>query len=170
MKNIILVGMPGSGKSTLGILLAKKINYGYIDSDSIIVAQEGKLLPQLIEELGNEGFLDLEARVNRSLTVQRCVIATGGSAIYRGEVIEKMKENGVVVYLKIPYEEVERRLGDLKKRGVVLKNGYTLKDLYEERAPLYEKHADYTVELDNSSVEIGAEKVRQAILAEISDD
>lgn len=170
MKNIILVGMPGSGKSTLGILLAKKINYGYIDSDSVIVAQEGKLLPQLIEELGNEGFLDLEARVNRSLTVQRCVIATGGSAIYRGEVIGKMKENGVVVYLKIPYEEVKRRLGDLKKRGVVLKNGYTLKDLYEERAPLYEKHADYIVELDDSSVEIGAEKVRQAILAEISDD
>ncbi len=169
MKNIILVGMPGSGKSTLGILLAKKIHYGYIDSDSVIVAQEGKLLPELIEEMGNEGFLDLEARVNRSLNVRRCVIATGGSAIYRGDVIGKMKENGVAVYLKIPYEEVERRLGDLKKRGVVLRDGYTLRDLYEERAPLYEKHADYIVELTDSSVESSAEKVRQVIAAELTE-
>ncbi|MBQ8185782.1 MAG: shikimate kinase [Clostridia bacterium] len=170
MKNIILVGMPGSGKSTLGILLAKKIHYGYIDSDSIIVAMSGKLLPELIEELGNEGFLDLEARVNGSIKVQRCVIATGGSAIYRGGVIEKMKENGIVVYLKIPYEEVERRLGDLKKRGVVLRDGYTLRDLYAERAPLYEMHADYIVELSEDSVEDSAEKVRQAILAELEED
>lgn len=170
MKNIILVGMPGCGKSTLGILLAKKVNYGYIDSDSVIVAQEGKLLPQLIEELGNEGFLDLEAKVNRSLNVRRCVIATGGSAIYRGDVIERMKDNGIVVYLKIPYDEVERRLGDLKTRGVVLKEGYTLKDLYQERDPLYEMHADYIVGLTDGSVEESAEKIRQTILAEIADE
>ena len=170
MKNIILVGMPGSGKSTLGILLAKKILYGYIDSDSVIVATKGKLLPELIEELGNDEFLELEAQVNSSLTVKRCVIATGGSAIYRGDAIEKMKANdGIVVYLKIPYEEVERRLGDLKKRGVVLKEGYTLRDLYEERAPLYEKHADYIIELSSDSVEAGAEKIRLAIQHEIED-
>ncbi|MBR6682057.1 MAG: shikimate kinase [Clostridia bacterium] len=167
MKNIILVGMPGSGKSTLGILLAKKIHYGYIDSNSVIVALEGKLLPDLIEEKGNDGFLKLEARVNSSITASRCVIATGGSAIYSEDVIEKMKENGIVVYLKISYEEVERRVGDLKKRGVVLKEGYTLKDLYDERAPLYEKHADYIVELDVNSVEENAEKIRLAISDEI---
>ena len=139
MKNVILVGMPGSGKSTLGILLAKKIHYGYIDSDSVIVAGAGKLLPDLISELGNEGFLALEARVNASLDVQSCVISTGGSAIYRGDVIEKMKKNGVVVYLKISYEEMAKRLGDYKRRGVVLQEGFTLRDLYEERAPLYER-------------------------------
>ncbi len=170
MKNIILVGMPGSGKSTLGILLSKMIHYGYIDSDSVIVAREGKLLPELIEELGNEGFLELEAQVNSSLVTRRCVIATGGSAIYRGDVIEKMKENGIVVYLKISYEEVEKRLGDLKKRGVVLKDGFTLKDLYNERAPLYEMHADYIVELTSDSVEESAEKIREAIREEISED
>ena len=169
MKNIVLIGMPGSGKSTLGILLAKDIQYGYIDSDSVIVAQNGKLLPDLIRELGNEGFLDLEARVNASLTVMRCVIATGGSAIYRGDVIEKMKDNGIVVYLKIPYEEVERRLGDLQKRGVVLQEGYTLRDLYDERAPLYEKHADYSVELTEDSVEASARKIRETIRHEIEE-
>lgn len=170
MKNIILVGMPGSGKSTLGILLAKKIHYGYIDSDSVIVAREGKLLPELIKGLGNEGFLELEARVNASLEVKRCVIATGGSAIYRGDVIEKMKENGIVVYLKIPYEEVEKRLGDLQKRGVVLKEGFTLKDLYRERVPLYEKYADCVMELNTDSVETSTEKVCKAIKKRLVDE
>lgn len=170
MKNIILVGMPGSGKSTLGILLAKKIHYGFIDSDSVIVAKEDKLLPELIEELGNEGFLELEAQVNSSITAKHCVISTGGSAIYRGDVIEKMKENGIVVYLKISYEEVKKRLGDLKKRGVVLKEGFTLKDLYNERAPLYEQHADYIIELNESSVEESAEKIRKTISGELTDE
>ena len=155
--------MPGSGKSTLGILLSKAIGYGYIDSDSVIVAREGKLLPELIEELGNDGFLEVEAKVNGSICASRCVISTGGSAIYRADAIQKMKKNGVVVYLKIPYEEVERRLGDLKTRGVVLKEGFTLRDLYEERVPLYEAQADFTVELDNSPIEENVEKVREAI-------
>ena len=168
MKNIILVGMPGSGKSTLGIILSKKIGYGYIDSDSVIVAREGKLLPELIEQLGNDGFLDVEAKVNGSICASRCVISTGGSAIYRSDAIEKMKKHGVVVYLKISYEEVERRLGDLKTRGVVLKDGFTLRDLYEERAPLYEAQADYIVELDNAPVETNAEKIREAIACELA--
>ena len=163
MKNIVLVGMPGSGKSTLGISLAKKIGYGYIDSDSVIVAREGKLLADLIEELGNEGFLALEAKVNSSICASRCVISTGGSAIYSAHAIEKMRERGVIVYLKLSYEEVSRRLGDLKKRGVVMKDGFTLKDLYEERTPLYECHADIVVELGNASIEENTEKVRRAI-------
>ncbi|MBQ8657995.1 MAG: shikimate kinase [Clostridia bacterium] len=159
--------MPAAGKSTLGVVLSKKIGYGYIDSDSVIVAREGKLLCDLISELGNEGFLEVEAKVNSSICASRCVIATGGSAIYRGDAIEKMKQNGIVVYLKLSYEEICRRLGDLKTRGVVLKKGFTFRDLYEERVPLYEKYADYTVELDGLSIDESAERIREAIECEL---
>jgi shikimate kinase len=117
----------------------------------------------LIDELGNEGFLDLEAKVNGSICANRCVISTGGSAIYRGDAIDKMKKNGYVVYLKLSYEEICRRLGDFKKRGVVLKDGFTLKDLYDERVPLYEEKSDFIVELDGCGIEDSAEKVREAI-------
>ena len=169
MKNVILVGMPGAGKSTLGVLLAKKIGYGYIDSDSVIVAREGKLLSDLIEEHGNDGFLDIEAKVNSSISAYRCVISTGGSAIYRGDAIDKMRKNGVVVYLKISYEEMARRLGAFSKRGIVLKDGFTLLDLYNERTPLYEKHADYIVELDGLTIEESADKIKGKIQCELTD-
>lgn len=168
MKNIILIGMPGSGKSTLGVLLAKKIHYGYIDSDSVIVAKTGKLLTELIDELGNEGFLELEAQVNSSLNVSGCVISTGGSAIYSAAAIDKMKATGIAVYLKISYDELVKRLGDFKARGVVLKDGFTLKDLYNERAPLYERAADITVDLTGASIEDGAQAVYNAVLSKIS--
>ena len=170
MKNIILVGMPGAGKSTLGVMLAKKIGYGYIDSDSVIVAREGKLLSTLIEELGNDGFLEVEAKVNSSICASRCVIATGGSAIYRKDAIEKLKENGIVVYLKLSYEEICRRLGDLKTRGVVLKEGFTFRDLFDERSPLYEAQADYIVELDGYTIEESAERIKEAIKCELTTD
>lgn len=170
MKNIILVGMPGAGKSTLGVMLAKKIGYGYIDSDSVIVAREGKLLCDLISELGNEGFLDVEAKVNSAICASRCVIATGGSAIYRADAISKLKEKGIVVYLKLSYEEICRRLGDLKTRGVVLKEGFTFRDLYDERVPLYENQADYIVALDGCSMEESVEKITEAIQCELITD
>lgn len=170
MKNIILVGMPGAGKSTLGVTLAKKIGYGYIDSDSVIVAREGKLLCDLIEELGNDGFLEVEAKVNSSICASRCVIATGGSAIYRADAISKLKEKGIVVYLKLSYDEICRRLGDLKTRGVVLKEGFTFRDLFDERSPLYEAQADYIVELDGCSIEESVERIKEAIKCELTTD
>ncbi len=161
--NVILIGMPGSGKTTIGTELSRKIGYGYIDSDSVIVAREGKRLCEIIEEVGTEGFLDIEAKVNAELCADRCVIATGGSVIYRDSAMQKLKSMGTIVYLKLPYETVERRLGDLKKRGVALKEGFTLRDLYEERRPLYEKYADVTVELRQQSIAESVEKVSRAI-------
>ncbi len=162
-QNIILIGMPGCGKTTVGVDLAEKIGYGYIDSDSVIVAREGKRLSQIIEEVGREAFLDIEAKVNSELCATRCVIATGGSVIYRDYAMGKLKTMGTVVYLKLAYETIERRLGDLKARGVALKEGFTLRDLYEERTPLYEKYADVIVELDDRPIVESVNKVAEAL-------
>ncbi len=162
-KNVILIGMPGSGKTTLGTELSELMGYGYIDSDSVIVAREGKRLNEIIAQVGREGFLDIEAKINSELCADRCVIATGGSVIYRDYAMQKLKEMGTIVYLKLPYEVIARRLGDLKKRGVALKEGFTLKDLYDERTPLYEKYADITVELSGRSVAESVAKLHGAL-------
>ena len=161
--NVILIGMPGCGKTTIGTELAELIGYGYIDSDSVIVAREGKRLNEIIAELGREGFLDIEAKVNSELCATRCVIATGGSVIYREKAMEKLKTMGKIVYLKLSLDTIASRLGDLKARGVALKEGFTLKDLYEERVPLYEKYADIAVDLDGLTVLEAAKKVQQAV-------
>ena len=155
--------MPGSGKTTIGTELSEKIGYGYVDSDSVIVAREGKRLNELIEAVGREKFLDIEAKVNSEICADRCVLATGGSVVYREYAMEKLKELGRIVYLKLSYETIAGRLGDLKKRGVALKEGFTLKDLYEERVPLYEKYAEITVELDGLTIEQAVEKVAEAL-------
>ena len=161
--NIILIGMPGSGKTTIGTELSEVIGYGYIDSDSVIVAREGKRLNEIIAEVGREAFLDIEAKVNSELCADRCVIATGGSVIYRDSAMQKLKELGTIVYLRLDYEIIESRLGDLKKRGVALKEGFTLKDLYEERIPLYEKYADVIVHLCGNSIAESVQEVVKAI-------
>ena len=161
--NIILIGMPGSGKTTIGTELSEKIGYGYIDSDSVIVAREGKRLHEIIAEHGREKFLDIEAKVNSEICADRCVIATGGSVIYRAYAMEKLKTLGKIVYLKLSYETIAKRLGDLKARGVALKEGFTLKDLYEERMPLYEKYADIVVELEGCAVMQAVEKLAEVL-------
>ncbi len=161
--NIVLIGMPGSGKTTLGTQLSRAIEYEYVDSDSVIVARTGKRLSEIIAEKGREGFLDVEGQINAELDVERCVIATGGSVIYRDFAMQRLKEKGLIVYLKHSYEVIERRLGDLKKRGVALKKGFTLKDLYDERTPLYEKYADVVVELSGQSIEKSVEQLRKAL-------
>ncbi|MGN0403500.1 MAG: shikimate kinase [Acetatifactor sp.] len=156
--NIVLIGMPGAGKSTVGVVLAKKLGYGFVDSDLVIQERYGKLLHELIEEKGVEGFWKLENAVNASLGVHRSVIATGGSAVYGAEAMEYLRENGLVVYLKLPLEEIRERLGDLNARGVTLQPGQTLQELYEERIPLYEKYAQKTVECSGKALrEIVAE-------------
>ena len=163
MQNVILIGMPGSGKTTVGTYLSELIGYGYIDSDSVIVAREGMRLPEIIEQKGREAFLDIEAKVNYEICASRCVIATGGSVIYREKALQALKKIGKVVYLKLSYEEIDRRLGDLKARGVALKEGFTLRDLYNERVPLYEKYADVVVYLDGLTVEESAKAIEEAI-------
>lgn len=163
MKNVILIGMPTSGKTTIGIHLSSEIGYGYIDSDSVIVARSGHNLRELIAELGNDAYLDLEAKVNAEITASRCVIATGGSVIYRENGMRHLKENGIVVYLKMSYEEMCKRLGDLVERGVVLKDGFTLRDMYNERLPLYEKYADITIEIDGKDVHGCVQAVKEAL-------
>lgn len=144
--NIVLVGMPGAGKSTVGVVLAKRLGMSFVDSDLVIQERYGKLLHELIEEHGVKGFWQLENDVNASLSVHGSVIATGGSAVYGAEAMEHLSRIGNVVYLKLPYEEVENRLGDLNARGVTLLPGQTLADLYAERTPLYERYAHRTVE------------------------
>lgn len=162
-ENIILIGMPSCGKTTIGTELSKKIGYGYIDSDSVIVAREGMRLPQIIEAKGREGFLDIEAKVNSELCANRCVIATGGSVIYRDYAMQKLRALGKVVYLELTYETVENRIGNLKERGVAIKEGFTLRDLYEERKVLYERYADISVKLDGKTISESVEAVAKAI-------
>lgn len=152
MSNVILIGMPGVGKSTVGVVLAKKLGYSFTDSDLVIQQETGKLLHQLIEEKGEAGFLMLENEINASLSMDHHVIATGGSAVYGKEAMTHLGKTGCMVYLKLPYEELQERLGDLRERGVVLKEGFTLYDLFEERSPLYEKYADITVDCSDKQI------------------
>ena len=146
MNNIVLIGMPGVGKSTLGVVLAKELGYQFVDADLLIQERENRLLKEIIAEDGVDGFLKIENDVNASISADKTVIATGGSVIYGKEAMEHLKEIGTVVYLKLDYETLDSRLGNLKGRGVVLKDCQTLKDLYDERIPLYEKYADVIVD------------------------
>lgn len=144
--NIIMTGMPASGKSTLGVLLAKFMGYSFLDVDLVIQEKTGKLLKEIIAERGNEGFLKLEEEINAGLQVEKTIISPGGSVIYGEKAMEHFKEIGTVVYLKLAYEDLEKRLGNLHERGVVLREGMTLLDLYNERVPYYERYADVVID------------------------
>lgn len=157
--NVVLIGMPGVGKSTVGVILAKVLGYQFVDADLVIQEEEGKLLKEIIEEVGTEGFIQVENRVNSSLDVKHSIIATGGSVVYGKEAMEHLKEIGTVVYLRLPFEVLDQRLSDIKGRGVVLKDGQTLKDLFEERTPLYEQYADVIVDEYQLNVEETVEKI-----------
>jgi shikimate kinase len=146
MENVILIGMPSSGKSTLGVLLAKLLGYDFIDTDLLIQKAEGKHLQDIINEKGLAYFKAREAETLLALACDRTVIATGGSAVYGKEAMARLKEISRVLYLKIDYDSLVTRLGDYSHRGVVLRNGCTLRDLYDERTALYEQYADLTVD------------------------
>ena len=147
--NITLIGMPGAGKSTVGIVLAKLLCKTFIDADLVIQNNEGKRLHKIIEEIGNEKFLKLENDTLAHVKVHNSIISTGGSAIFGKEAMEHLKNTSTVVYLRVPYEDIEKRLKSLKRRGVVFDKGQTLRDIYELRTPLYEKYADIIVDCSN---------------------
>lgn len=146
--NIILIGMPGCGKSTVGVVLAKALGMDFIDTDLVIQRSRNQRLHQIIEQLGDEGFRALENQVLAGLNVNHHIIATGGSAVYGQEAMEHLRGLGTVVYISLEYEQIRDRLGDLHARGVSMKPGQTLRDLYNERTPLYEQWADVTLHCD----------------------
>lgn len=163
--NIVLIGMPGAGKSTLGIVLAKIVGYDFIDADLVIQNQCDKTLQKLLDACGPEGFIAVENQVLSDLKAERSVIATGGSAVYSDEAMKHLSEIGRVVYLQISYDELKSRLSDLQERGVVLKNGVgmSLHELFDERKPLYEKYAEVTVNVDDLTITAAARKVASAL-------
>lgn len=163
MENIVLIGMPGAGKSTVGVILAKVLGMSFIDSDLLIQEQEGMLLKDIIKKKGQQGYLEIENQVNRDISVQNTVIATGGSVVYCAEAMENFREKAKVVYIKLGYNTISKRLGNIRQRGVVLRDGQTLLDLYNERCPLYEKYAHITVEAEG----LGIEELMEKIGAEI---
>ena len=163
MKNITLIGMPGVGKSTVGVVLAKVLGYEFLDSDLLIQRQEQQKLSEIISRVGTEGFLKIENQINASIEADRTVIATGGSVVYGIQAMEHLKKISTVVYLELPLHELERRLGNLRGRGVVLAEGQSLQDLYEDRIPLYESYADITIPESGRDLEETLQAILHAI-------
>ena len=151
MKNVIIIGMPAVGKSTIGAAIARRMGMKFIDTDNLIRESCMATLPEIIEKHGQEKFLLIEDRVLSQVQANKAVISTGGSAIYGENAMKHFKEIGTILYIKISYEDIQKRLGRMKSRGVVIREGQTLKDLYDERCALCEKYADVTVEEGNNS-------------------
>lgn len=161
--NITMIGMPSSGKSTVGVLLAKRLGFSFVDVDIVIQEKEGRLLKEIIADQGMDGFLKVEERVNAGLDVKLSVIAPGGSVIYGREAMKHLKEISEVVYLKMSYEEMENRIGNVVDRGVALKPGFTLRDLYDERVPFYEEYADITIDEEGKTPGETVDELREII-------
>lgn len=162
--NIVLIGMPAVGKSTIGVILAKVLGYEFMDSDLLIQRTEGRLLKEIIASEGIDGFLELENRINHSIDATGAVISTGGSAIYGEEAMSHFREIADIIYLRADYDVLSHRLVDIHNRGVVIREGQSVKELYDERIPLYEKYADITVNVSH----IGISETIDEILKRIS--
>ncbi|NLZ49535.1 MAG: shikimate kinase [Clostridiales bacterium] len=157
--NIVLIGMPGAGKSTLGVLLAKALGKAFVDTDIVIQQNEGMKLYEIIERYGLEEFLRIEERNILELKITNSIIATGGSVVYGNEAMEHLKRNGLIVYLKLDYEEIERRLKDITTRGIAMDKETSLRELYNQRIFLYEKYADLIIDCNNKSIEKLVEEI-----------
>lgn len=161
--NIVLIGMPGVGKSTVGVILAKVLGYQFVDADLLIQQAEGRLLHEIIASEGVDGFIQVENRINASIAADHAVLATGGSVVYGTEAMNHLCEIGTVIYLQAPYSVLQKRLADIKGRGVVLREGQNLLKLYEERTPLYEKYADLEISEVGLDVEQTVEQIVQKL-------
>ena len=163
MDNLIFIGMPAVGKSTVGVIVAKQLGYGFIDTDLLIQEAEGKLLRDIIRERGIDGFLEVEDRVNVSVVAEKTVISPGGSVIYCENAMKHYKEIGKEVYLQASFETINKRLSNARNRGVVLRKGQTLRDLYDERVRLFEKYADITICEDGHTLEDTVDSVLASV-------
>lgn len=162
-ENLVLIGMPGCGKSTIGVVLAKLMGWDFVDVDLVIQHQNGKRLQEIIEQVGNDGFMEKEADAVESLDCTNTIISTGGSAVLNPRGLAKLRQLGRLVYLAHPYEEIESHIHNLESRGITLKEGQTLKDLYDYRTPIYESVADVKVYLEDRTIEDAAKMVQKAV-------
>lgn len=162
-ENIVLIGMPASGKSTAGVILAKVLGKKFIDTDLVIQERENALLADIIKDKGVAGFMKTEEEAILSVDVKNTVIATGGSAVYGEKAMEHLKENGTVVYLKVEKDELFKRLTDIKERGVVLREGENIEEMYDSRSVLYEKYADIMIEERDSTIEETIRKIQNEL-------
>ncbi|QOX65361.1 shikimate kinase [Anoxybacterium hadale] len=163
MKNIVLIGMPGCGKSTVGVILAKIMGFHFIDADLLIQEREGKLLTEILEDDGPEAFNQIENEVNLQIGGSNTVVATGGSVVYGKEAMEHYRETAIVVYLQLPFDEIECRLGDITERGISMKEGQTLRTIYEERIPLYEQYGHLKIDTLGLDIKDAAQKIKETV-------
>ena len=167
MNNVILIGLPAAGKSTLGVLLAKERGMDYCDADLVMQRREGMRLCDIMAAAGPDGFVQKEQDTLLSLTLRHTVLATGGSAVYSPKAMQRLKEQGVCVYLQLPFGEWRRRLGNIRRRGVVLREGMTLQDLYTERTALYQRYADLTLHMGRESIETTVDRLLRLLPADL---
>lgn len=163
--NIVLIGMPGAGKSTLGVVLAKVMGMDFLDGDILIQNSIETTLQKIIDAQGVSGFLEIENKVLSSIEVENTVISTGGSAVYSEEAMRHLATIGTVVFLDVSLEELRGRLGSLHERGVVMRKGVSmsLDEIFEERAPLYRKYADVTLQTGGLTVREATMKLVDAL-------
>ena len=161
--NIVLIGMPAVGKSTVGVILAKILGYKFIDTDIVIQEKENRLLRDIITSEGVDGFIETENRIISALKAEKADIATGGSVVYGRQAMKNLSDNGTVVYLKLDYAKLKYRLGNIRNRGVVIRKGQRLSELYNERCPLYESYADIIIDENGRSIEKTVEHILEKL-------